>query len=73
MVDVPDFLAGEIAVSGDFWHFSRTPAVVGSTPRVGEHNEELICGLLGYSQEDLARFKEEQVIGDRDEYDEVPG
>jgi len=73
MVDVPDFLAGEIAVSGDFWHFSRTPAIVGSTPKVGEHNEEVICGLLGYSQEDLAQFREDQVIGERDEYDEVPG
>src|SRR6266571_3644611 len=40
MVEVPDFLAGTIAVSGDFWHFSRTPAIVGSTPKVGEHNEE---------------------------------
>src|SRR6266850_495809 len=48
MVEVPDFLAGSIAVSGDFWHFSRTPAVVGSTPKVGEHNDEVL-GLLGYS------------------------
>jgi hypothetical protein len=47
--------------------------VVGSTPRVGEHNEDVICGILGYSKEDLAQFKEDQVIGDRDEYDEVPG
>ena len=45
MVEVPDFLAGKIAVSGDFWHFSRTPAVVGSTPKVGEHNEEILGGL----------------------------
>src|SRR5437879_8345755 len=29
MVEVPDVVAGPIAVSGDFWHFSRTPAVVG--------------------------------------------
>ena len=39
MVEVPDFLAGEIAVSGDFWHFSRTPVNIGTTPQVGEHNE----------------------------------
>jgi CoA:oxalate CoA-transferase len=49
MKEVPDFLAGTIAVSGDFWHFSRTPAVVGSAPKVGEHNEEILAGLLGYS------------------------
>jgi crotonobetainyl-CoA:carnitine CoA-transferase CaiB-like acyl-CoA transferase len=73
MVEVPDFLAGSIAVSGDYWHFGRTPVVIGSTPKVGEHNEEVLCGILGYSQEDLARFREEQVIGETDHYDEVPG
>jgi crotonobetainyl-CoA:carnitine CoA-transferase CaiB-like acyl-CoA transferase len=54
VVEVPDFLAGTIAVSGDFWHFSRTPAVVGSTPKVGEHNEEVLGGLLGYSEDEIA-------------------
>ena len=73
MVEVPDFLAGDIAVSGDYWHFGRTPAVVGSTPKVGEHNEEVLCDILGYSQEDIARFREEQVIGETDHYDKVPG
>jgi crotonobetainyl-CoA:carnitine CoA-transferase CaiB-like acyl-CoA transferase len=71
--EVPDFLAGNIAVSGDFWHFSRTPAVVGSTPQVGEHNEEVLCGLLGYSKEQVAQFREAQVIGEMHHYDEVPG
>lgn len=73
LVEVPDFLAGSIAVSGDFWHFSRTPAVVGSTPRVGEHNEEVLSGLLGYSQEEIAGLYESKVIGAWDQYDEVPG
>ena len=71
--EVPDFLAGNIAVSGDFWHFSRTPAVVGSTPQVGEHNEEVLCGLLGYSKEQVVQFREAQVIGEMHHYDEVPG
>ncbi len=73
MVEVPDFLAGNIAVSGDYWHFGRTPAVVGSTPKVGEHNEDVLCGILGYSREEVARFREEQVIGETDHYDKVPG
>jgi CoA:oxalate CoA-transferase len=71
--EVPDFLAGTIAVSGDFWHFSRTPAVVGSTPRVGEHNEEILAGLLGYSSEEIAWMRQEKVIGERDKYDSIPG
>jgi crotonobetainyl-CoA:carnitine CoA-transferase CaiB-like acyl-CoA transferase len=72
MVEVPDFLAGTIAVSGDFWHFSRTAAVVGSTPRVGEHNEEVL-GLLGYSKDEIAKLYASDVIGNRHHYDTVPG
>ena len=72
MVEVPDFLAGTIAVSGDFWHFSRTPAVVGSTPKVGEHNEEVL-GLLGYSAPEIAALYASDVIGNRHHYDELPG
>ena len=73
MKEVPDFLAGTIAVSGDFWHFSRTPAVVGSTPRVGEHNEEVLADLLGFSPEEIADMRQEKVIGDWDKYDSIPG
>ena len=73
MVEVPDFLAGSIAVSGDFWHFSRTPAIVGSVPKVGEHNEEVLSGLLEYSEEEIAQLYESRVIGNFDHYDEVPG
>ncbi len=73
MVEVPDFLAGTIAVSGDFWHFSRTPAIVGSTPKVGEHNEEVLGGLLGYSAEEIAKLYANNVIGNLDHYDTLPG
>ena len=73
MVEVDDFLAGTIAVSGDFWHFSRTPAVVGTTPRVGEHNEDVLTGLLGYSEDEVQALYEANVVGNFDHYDEVPG
>ena len=73
MVEVPDFLAGSIAVSGDFWHFSRTPVTVGSTPQVGEHNEDVLSGILGYSDDLIAELYEENVISTNHSYDEVPG
>ena len=73
MVEVPDFLAGTIAVSGDFWHFSRTPTVVGSTPRVGEHNEEVLGDLLGYSKEEIARLYAAEVIGNSHHYETLAG
>ena len=73
MQEVPDFLAGDIAVSGDYWHFSRTPVVVGSTPKVGEHNEEILSGLLGYSASEVNQLREDNVISETDLYDEIPG
>ena len=73
MVEVPDFLAGSIAVSGDFWHFSRTPAVVGSTPKVGEHNEEVLGGLLGYSADEIAKLYSNGAIGNSHHYDTLSG
>jgi len=73
LVEVPDFLAGTIAVSGDFWHFSRTPAVVGSTPKVGEHNEEILGGLLGYSQDEIAKLYANGVISNSHHYDTLSG
>ena len=73
LVEVPDFLAGSIAVSGDFWHFSRTPAVVGSTPQVGEHNEDVLTGILDYNPDEVQAMYEANVIGTFHHYDEVPG
>src|SRR5437660_10298954 len=62
MVEVPDFLAGTIAVSGDFCHFSRTPAVVGSTPTVRAHTEETLGALLCYSQAETSKPSANGVI-----------
>ncbi len=63
MVEVPDPIAGTINVSGDFWHFSRTPAVIGPTPMPGEHTEEVLRGLLGYSKNQIEQLRSEQVVG----------
>ena len=71
MVEVPDFLAGSIAVSGDFWHFSRTPVTVGSTPQVGEHNENVLSGILGYSDDQIAELYDENVISTNHYYDDL--
>ena len=73
MVEVDDFLAGTIAVSGDFWHFTRTPAVVGTTPQVGEHNEDVLTGILDYTEDQVQEMYEANVIGTFHHYDEVPG
>lgn len=72
LVEVPDFRAGTIHVSGDYWHFSRTPTVINGLPAVGEHNEEVLAGILGYSDERIAELRENNVIAEWDHYDEIP-
>ena len=63
MVEVPDPIAGTINVSGDFWHFSRTPTVIGSAPMPGEHTDEVLTELLNYSKEEVEQLRAEQVLG----------
>ena len=63
LVEVPDPIAGKIHVSGDFWHFSRTPAVIGPTPMPGEHSDEILSELLNYPQDQIEQLRAEQVVG----------
>ena len=63
LVEVDDPIAGKVNVSGDFWHFSRTPAVVGSTPMPGEQTDELLAGLLDLSEDDIDRLRQQGVVG----------
>ena len=62
LVEVEDPIAGKVVVSGDFWHFSRTPAVVGTTPTVGEHTDDILTSLLDLSEEQVAELREGKVI-----------
>ena len=54
---------GEVLVTNPPLRMSETPLTIErSFPAIGEHNEEIYCGLLGYSHEDLDKLKEEAVI-----------
>ncbi len=53
----------KLPVSSPPFRMSETsPEIKRSFPAIGENNEEIYCGLLGYSHEDLGKFKEEGVI-----------
>jgi len=43
------------------------PGPQGHAPRLGEHNREVLGGLLGLSEEELKGLEEEKVIGDTPE------
>ncbi len=55
---------GKMRVHGNPIKLSATEVKVrGPAPLLGEHNREIICGILGYSEEDYAALFEKGVIG----------
>ena len=63
IMEVPDPVAGSIHVSGKMIKFGRTEMVVGSAPVVGQHSEEILSAVLGYSEQRINELTNDQVIG----------
>ena len=63
LVEVDDPVAGKIHVSGKIVKFSRSDVPVGTTPTIGQHNDDIVGGLLGKSSDDIAKLREAGVIG----------
>lgn len=60
-VDYPE--VGKIPVPGIPIKLSLTPGSIKTpAPKLGEHNEEIYYGLLGFSSEKLSRLKQEGII-----------
>lgn len=54
---------GDMLVTGMPLCMSATPTSIDrSFPAVGEHNEEVYCGLLDYSREHLARLQRDGIV-----------
>jgi crotonobetainyl-CoA:carnitine CoA-transferase CaiB-like acyl-CoA transferase len=54
---------GRLKTTGTPLKLSQTPGRVRwLAPMPGEHNEEIFCGLLGHSKDDLARWRAEGVV-----------
>ena len=63
LVDVDYPGVGPVPVSGVVTKLSKTPGRVETGgPMIGEHNEEVYCGLLGLSLEELERLRREKVV-----------
>ena len=54
--------AGGLTYPGAPFKMSETPAEITRAPLLGEHNEEIYIDLLGMSADELAGFKERNVI-----------
>lgn len=60
-------IAGRHAYYGLPMRFDREEAhpIPGPAPTLGQHNDEILGGLLGLSKEELDRLRAERIIGDR--------
>lgn len=54
--------AGLCTYPGAPYTLQDTPWQVGSAPLLGEHNEQVYCGLLGYDRDDLVKLRKAGVI-----------
>ena len=50
-----------LKVHGTPWQFSETPAQVGTAPKLGAHNDDVLTGL-GYTAAQIQAFRERKVI-----------
>ena len=56
-------VAGTLRYPGPVMKLSQTPPDTGGrAPLLGEHNEEVLCGRLGYKREDLLKLRNTGVI-----------
>jgi crotonobetainyl-CoA:carnitine CoA-transferase CaiB-like acyl-CoA transferase len=62
MMEIPDPVAGTMWVTGKMVKFSRTPMVVNPTPTIGQHTEEILSDVLGYSNEKVQSLANNQVV-----------
>ncbi len=61
-IDVDHPMTGKIKYPGAQIQMGELPFTLKRAPLLGEHNEEILCGRLGYSKEDLLRLREMGVI-----------
>lgn len=63
IVGVPDPVIGEVKMQNVVPRLSATPGGIDWTgPALGQHNEAILCGLLGRSPDELAALRERKII-----------
>jgi CoA:oxalate CoA-transferase len=61
-VDIEHPAVGKVTYPGAPFELGETPWQAGRAPLLGEHNEEICCGGLGYSKEHLVKLRGEGII-----------
>lgn len=61
-VDIDHPVAGTLPYASTAFRMSRTPAQPKRAPLLGEHNEEIYCGMLAFKKGELVRMREMGVV-----------
>jgi len=61
-VDIDHPVAGTFTYPGALFKLSETPWIASRAPMLGEHNQSIYGGYLGYGDEEILSFKERGVI-----------
>ena len=63
LVTVDDPVLGPVRQQAPFPRvMGETPTTPSGAPRLGEHNREVWCGVVGLSEDELARYEADGVI-----------
>ena len=62
IADVDHQIRGAMKLPGCPIKLSDSPVDVTTSPLLGEHNAEVYAQMFGYTEDDLAKLKEEKVI-----------
>ena len=64
---------GERVIIGRPWSLSKTPiSIQGPAPALGQHNRELLQGILGYDDARCDALEEAGIIADRPTNPQIP-
>jgi crotonobetainyl-CoA:carnitine CoA-transferase CaiB-like acyl-CoA transferase len=63
MIETEHEVLGKVKVRGSPLELSKTPAKIKvEAPELGQHTEEILTETLGYTWEEVAKLREQEVI-----------
>jgi crotonobetainyl-CoA:carnitine CoA-transferase CaiB-like acyl-CoA transferase len=63
VIEVEQLLSGKVKAAGSPFKFSKTPGNIKyPAPFLGEHNVEIYGDMLGYSEKEMARLANDNII-----------
>ncbi len=63
IIEVEQLISGKVKVPGSIFKLSKTPGKIDyPAPFLGQDNQEVLSEMLGYTEEEIARLAEEDVL-----------